>query len=439
MNLKPLKVAYILLYFPRLTETFVAEEIQAVRSLGIEVQIVSLLSAESEPVQPLSQELLPLTWYPPGLLGLALWRANFGFLRKSPRLYLSLLLDLLRQPYSENPFGLLAKRLAIFLKAVAVARHLEGRDVQLLHTHFAWLSGAAAWIIARLLGMPFTVTVHAYEIYSTKNDLLRLVSQQANRVVAISDYNRLQVARMCSLPAEAISLVHCGVNLTGLQLDFPEQEKTQAENSLRILSVGSLVSKKGHTYLIEACHLLKERGIAFKCSMIGGGPDESALRNLIEARGLQNHVELLGARPHPEIIHAYHEHDVFVLASVVAPNGDRDGIPVVLMEAGAIGLPLISTEVSGIPELVRHDQSGLLVPPEDPQALAEAIMRLAHDPKMRSRLGDNARALVESEFSIASSAKQMVDLFQTTYRDWLNLNSPAMAKSLTGRKIDLVK
>jgi glycosyltransferase involved in cell wall biosynthesis len=437
--LNSLKVAYILLYFPRLTETFVAEEIQAIRSLGIEVQIVSLLSAESEPVQPLSQELLPLTWYAPGLQELALWRANFGFLRKSPRMYFSLLLDLLRQPFTDNPFGLIAKRLTIFLKAAAVARNLEGSDVQLLHTHFAWLSGAATWIISRLLGLPFTVTVHAYEIYSTKNDLLRLVSQQANQVVAISDYNRSQVATMCSLPAEAISLVHCGVNLTGLQVELHEKEKTRGEIPLRILSVGSLVSKKGHTYLIRACHFLKERGIAFQCSIIGGGPGESTLRNLIETYDLQNHVELLGARPHPEIIQSYHEHDVFVLASVVAPSGDRDGIPVVLMEAGAIGMPLISTEVSGIPELVRHGQTGLLVPPEDPLALAEAIMTFARDPKMQSRLGDNARALVEAEFSIASSARQMAELFQNTYRDWLNLNSAAMAKPLTGHKVNLVK
>lgn len=433
------KVVYILLYFPRLTETFVAEEIRAIRSLGIDVHIVSLLGAESEPVQPLSQELLPITWYAPGLLNLSLWQANFRFFRRSPRMYFSFLLDLLRQPITKNPIGALAKRLTIYLKAMAVAQHLEGSDVQLLHTHFAWLSGAAAWINARLLGLPFTVTVHAYEIYSTKNDLLRLVSHQANRVVAISDYNRSQVANRCSLPVEDISLIHCGVNLTELKVELHEQEEPTSEFPLRILSVGSLVSKKGHTYLVEACHLLRKRGLAFTCSIIGGGPGESALRNQIEALDLKTQVKLLGARSHPEIINAYHEHDVFVLASVVAPSGDRDGIPVVLMEAGAIGLPLISTEVSGIPELVRHGQTGLLVPPADPEALAEAIMTLANDPIMRSQLGNNARKLVEKEFSIDSNADRMAELFQNTYREWLNRSGTTISKSFTGSKVNLVK
>ena len=437
--MRSLKVAYILLYFPRLTETFVAEEIQAIRSLGFDVRIFSLLGSEPGPTQPLSQQLLPHTWYAPDLLDPALWRAQYHFLRKSPRLYASLLINILRQPLPRKALALLAKRLVIFLKAVAVAHYLEGSDTQLLHSHFAWLSGAAAWISARLLGLPFTVTVHAFDIYSSKNDLLPLVSRQASQVVAISEYNRLQVAALTTRPPESISVIHCGVNLDKFRAQPHGQEKRPTGTPLRILSVGSLVSKKGHTYLIDACHLLAKRGLDFTRAIIGGGREESALRQQIGALGLQNQVELLGARSHPEIIAAYHQHDLFVLASVVAPNGDRDGIPVVLMEAGAMGLPLVSTRVSGIPELVRHGQTGLLVPPGDPDALAQAIMSLAANPKMRTQLGKNARTLVEAEFSIESSADRLAVLFQNTCQEWMGSSDESLTQSYPESKFNLVK
>lgn len=404
-------VAYILLHFPYLTETFVAEEIQAIRLRGIDVQIISLLEPGSGPAQPLSQELLPRTWYAPDLRIPSLWKAQLHFILKYPLRYPLLLVRLLRQPYPRQPLILLIKRLVIFFKAVAAAHHLEGSGVQLLHSHFAWLSGAAAWVISRLLDLPFTVTVHAYDVY-VSNDLLPLVSSQAHHIIAISEYNRQQVAAVETCPPEAISVIHCGVNLSHFQPKPQNGAGHSPRVPLRILSVGSLIAKKGHTYLINACHLLRQRGIDFNCTIIGCGPDENALRQQIESLSLQDRVKLLGARSHPEIVTAYQQHDLFVLASVVTPGGDRDGIPVVLMEAGALGLPLISSNVSGIPELVRHGQTGWLVPPADPDALAGAIEALATDMELRNRLGQNARAIVEAEFSIESNATRLVTLFQ---------------------------
>ena len=178
------------------------------------------------------------------------------------------------------------------------------------------------------------------------------------------------------------------------------------------MAVGSLLAKKGHTYLIGACHLLKEQGVDFKCTIIGSGPEEGRLARQIREHGLEDDVTLRSASPHPEIVRAYFEHDLFVLASVVAPDGDRDGIPVVLMEAGAAGLPLVSTEVSGISELVRHNETGWITPPGDTAALARALINLASDPCLRIRLGQNARAFVEAEFSIESNGARLADLFQ---------------------------
>jgi len=413
-----LKVAYLLMYFPRLTETFVAEEIRCLLSQGAEVQIISLLEPSSEPVQAVSAELLQFTWYAPGLLSGRLWAAQLHFLAKVPRRYFSLLLELMGQPLPANRVSLLVKRLVIFLKAVTAAYYLENKETQLLHAHFAWLAGGAAWVCARLLGLPFTATVHAFEIFSQKNDLLPLVSREAQRVIAISEVNRLEVAALEGLSEATISVIHCGVDCARFQNHSGRRGAGLRDGKLRILSVGSLVAKKGHRYLIEACDHLWKRGIDFTCTIVGGGPEKAALLRQIRACDLEDRVRLAGPLLQREVIAAYLEHDVFVLSATVATDGDRDGIPIVLMEAGAMGLPVVSTSVSGIPELVRHEETGLLVAPGDSAGLAEAIATLAGDPTRRTHFGRNIRALVQAEFNVESSAEELAGLFRDTIRNW---------------------
>ena len=405
-----MRVAYLLLHFPFLTETFVAEEIKAVRDLGVDVQIVSLLEADPRPAQQLSRALLPYCWYAPGLASSQLWWAQFYFLLTRGGAYLALLWRLLRCPYPTKPLSLFAKRLVIFLKAVAVAHHLRHYNVDLFHSHFAWLSGAAAWVCARLLKTPFTVTTHAYDLFA-KDDLLALVAGEASQVVTISEFNRQYIAQRGVRAPDGISVIRCGVDLEQIAGVNGDHAPVNA-GPVRILSVGSLVPKKGHRDLVEACRILKERSIPFRCTIIGGGGDESGLRSLIAQFDLTSEVSLRGALPNHEIIQAYREHDIFALASVVAPNGDRDGIPVVMMEAGALGLPLVSTHVSGIPELVQHGRTGLLAPAGDAAALADALATLAGDPALRRRLGQAANALVSAEYGITLNAQRLVTLFR---------------------------
>lgn len=417
-----LKVAYVLLYFPRMTETFIADEIQAIISRNIDVKIISLLPASSsELTQPVSQKLLKYTSYAPGLTSIAIWKAQLHFLYKASHLYIGLLARFLGQPYPNQPAALFLKRLAIFLKAVAVANYLEISGVDLLHTHFAWLSGGAAWICARLLDKPFTVTVHAFDIYSSKRELLGLVSREAAHVVAVSEFNRQQVSTLGICPAEAVSVIHCGIDLAGLDVKIktPSSDRLP-DTTLKILSVGSLVPKKGHDILIDACRLLKEKGLRFVCTIVGNGPELNKLNKMIYEKSLQSQVVLAGARLHPAIIEAYRQNDIFVLASRIASDGDRDGIPVVLMEAGWEGLPIVSTTVSGIPELVQHMQTGLLIPPDEPIALADAILTLAADSKLRRQLGQNAKTFVKSRFGIENTSMQLSNLFSNIVLQWGN-------------------
>jgi colanic acid/amylovoran biosynthesis glycosyltransferase len=417
---RPLKVVYMLLYFPRLTETFVAEEIHALRSSNIDVQIISLLSPGSGMIHEVSRELLKFTWNTPGLFSLSTWEAQLHFLLKSGRLYFQLLKTLLFQPLPSQPISLLLKRILIFLKAVTVARHLERLEVDLIHAHFAWLPGAAAWICARLLNKPFSVTVHAYEIFSSKNDLLPLVSKESTHVVAISKYNQGRLEELDNRSVETTSVIHCGINLEKFEKPNDLDLSPPDDEHIRIISVGSLVAKKGHDDLIDACHLLSEKGKKFTCTIIGSGPDEFALRQKIREYDLGNQIYLLGSRTQTDIQKAYYKSDVFVLAAKIGPDGDQDGLPVVLMEAGKAGLPIISTSISGIPEFVQHKITGWLVPPNDAAALADAINLLADSADLRKQLGKNAQALVNSQFNIAANAVLLAELFNRICEKWNN-------------------
>ncbi len=266
----PFKIGYVLLHFPRLTETFVAEEIRAVKELGSQVDIISLLACQAGARQPLSEELLKHAWYAPGFATGRLWRGQLYYFSKSPRIYLRLLFTLLRQPAPTHLLSSLAKRFGIFLKASASARYLESQNLDHLHSHFAWLPGAAASIIAGLIRLPYTVTVHAYDLFAS-NELLPLVCGQAQRVIAISEYNKQEIIRLKACPAERISVIRCGIDLD--QFPPPHYETAEAEglSPLRILSVGSLLPKKGHRFLIQACAYLRAKGVDLPVRLSGMG------------------------------------------------------------------------------------------------------------------------------------------------------------------------
>lgn len=401
-------MAYVLLRFPFLTETFVADEIWEMQQQGVPVRLYSLLRPPEEPVHPTSQHLAKDTQYAPEFFSSRLWWAQIYFFVRSPIKYITLLVQLIRQPYPRSFGALFLKRGFIFLKAVSLALALKDASVKVIHSHFAWLSGAAAMVISSLLDIPFTVTLHAYDIYAS-NDLLCLIVRSASHIIAISEYNKQMVLDACpGIEGDAISVIHCGINLDL----FTPRARIHREGPLSILSIGSLIEKKGHEYLIRACRQLKARGIDFRCTIIGKGPSEGSLRQLVRDCNLEGYVVLAGSRPRDDVLDAYHRSDLFVLASVVGRSGDRDGIPVVLMEALAMQTPVISTEVSGIPELVRHNNTGWLVLERDPTAIAEAIAELAYDDRLRARLAHNGRALVEREFDIKGNVSRLINVFR---------------------------
>jgi len=409
-----LKVAYVLLRFPCMTETFVAEEIQKIQDEGIEVCIYSLLNPRDVLVHPVSQALLPLARKAPGFGSPSLWAAQFHFLRRSPGQYFKLLRTLMGQPAPGVSYYF--KRFAVFLKGVWIARDLQSRGVQTIHAHFAWLSGASAWVISELLGLPFTVTTHAYDIYSERNDLLDLTTREAARVVTISQKNRAAMLEKCEhLASDKIKVIHCGVDLAFFEPNAKDGNGKQGP--LRITSVGSLIPKKGHETLIRACGKLKERGVDFNCTIVGVGGLEAPLKALIGELGLEEQVKLAGAQSQVWVRNQLANSDVFALACVQAGGEGQDGIPVAMMEALAMGVPVISTPVSGIPELIEQEVSGLLVPQRDAEKLADAIMRIAEDGDFRQALQKGGRGVVEREYDITLNVRVLSDTFSEVVKE----------------------
>ena len=225
--------------------------------------------------------------------------------------------------------------------------------------------------------------------------------EDAAAVVTISEHNADIIRRQFPGAASKTSVVHCGLDTT----DVPTRRETGAQTP-RVVCVAGLRGFKGHRHLLEALDVLAERGVDVTCDLVGDGP----LRAELEQAAGPN-VTFHGAVEVGAALETVASSDVFVMASVELEDGRRDGIPVALMEAMAIGVPVIATDVSGIPELVVDDHTGLLVPPADPVAIADAVEALLADPSRRERLVDGARRLVAAEFDIAITGRQMADIF----------------------------
>jgi glycosyltransferase involved in cell wall biosynthesis len=299
----------------------------------------------------------------------------------------------------------LAMSLEALARGVEQLEWIRDFDPHVIHAHFGTYPSTVAWALARITGKPFGMTCHAHDIFV--NDHLLAEKIDAARVgVTISRFNVEYLAEHITPRArERMSIVHCGVSLP----EIPH--RAEGREAGTILTVGRLVPIKGFEVLVDAIGELKRAGRRVRCRVIGEGPLEAPLRAQIARLGLEGEVELVGAMPQDQVREALYRAAIFTLPSVVTPEGDRDGIPVSLMEAMAAGTPVVSTRVSGIPELIDDGREGLLVPERDAPALAAALGRLLDDPALAGRMAAEARAKVEREFDAAREAEKMRALF----------------------------
>ena len=401
------KVAYIMSRFPKITETFVLYEILELRKRGEAVEIYPLIREHQPVAHPDVERLSDCVHFVP-FFSRAVVRANLHYLRHSPRAYLSTAAEAVRRNLGSA--RLLLGAVTFFPKSAAFAYDMERSGITHVHAHFATHPALSAWIIHRLAGIPYSFTAHAHDIFVDRQMLREKLADSAF-AVAISEHNRNFMAHECGEELRSkIHVVHCGVDVEY----FAPPAAPPNPGPLRILCVASLWEMKGHTYLIEACRLMRQRGIDFHCDFVGDGELKAQLMEQIARAGLEDSFAFLGPQPRSVVRGLLHQADVKALACVPLPSGLQDGIPVALMEAAACGVPVVSTTVSGIPELVDSGVNGILVPPRDPVALAEALERLARDPELRARMGRYGREKVLREFSLAANAERLSCLFAGT-------------------------
>jgi colanic acid/amylovoran biosynthesis glycosyltransferase len=383
---RPLRVGYVLKRFPRFSETFILNELLALQALGVEVHVFSLLTPPDEPRHARLAQL----------------RAPVTYLAKT-----------LAPVVEGDPLfaGTEAKAAGVLMgKAAEVARLAKAAGITHLHAHFASDPTTVALLAARQIRGTFSFTAHARDIFHTyvsarvDRAKRRAKLSEAAFAVTVSNFNAAHLRKICPGAAERIHRLYNGIDLDLF---------TPAEGAVpgRIVAVGRLVEKKGFGVLVQACALLRARGVAFDCRIIGDGPLHADLSAQIAALGLLGHVTLAGPMPQEHLAAELGTAAVATLPCVITPDGDRDGLPTVLLEAMGKAIPVVTTTVTGGPEIVANGETGVLCPPGDPVALADALAAVLSDPFRARAMGAAGRLRAERLFNLATNAAHLADHF----------------------------
>lgn len=398
-----LKLVYIIGTYPLLTTTFIDREIQRLRQLGVTLHVVSI----RQPQRPLSPNQVALQKDVQYLLPASLWTlllAHLWFMGRHPFVYLQTLFYLLTRPFST--FNARLKTCLHFGLGVYAAYQIKPLAPTQLHAHFVDRAATVALVAGRLLKVPYSATAHANDIY-VDPVLLPEKMAEARFIATCTGYNAEHLAGVNG--SDLRGKIHCIYHGLDSKLYQP-RPYTPAERPF-LIAVGQLKEKKGFPYLLKACHLLQRRGYRFHCQIVGAGPLRPQLATQIDQLGLTDSVTLCGALPHNQVIEKYAQADIFVLPCITGIDGDRDGIPNVILEAMAMELPVVSTRHSGIPEVVADGVNGRLVPPADEEALAEALAALLDDENGRYQMGKKGRQTVLDAFSVEQNVDRLLTQF----------------------------
>ena len=411
------RVAFVLKGYPRLSETFIAEEIRGLERRGLKILIVSLRHPTDKAIHPVHREIAAERLYLPEYLYQEPARVWRGW-RKARRLpgYKAALRTWLRDLWRDRT----PNRIRRFGQALVLAAELPP-DIDRLHAHFLHTPASVTRYAAIMAGLPWSFSAHAKDIWTTPDWEKREKLADVAWAVTCTEAGRAHLSALRPPPDRtpgqiyldrAPVLCYHGID----RKRFPPapwrpmgSDGLDPARPVVILSVGRAVAKKGYDDLLSAFALLP-RDLHWRFVHIGGGPLAGELKAQVARLGLAERIEWRGARPQPDVLAAYNEADLFVLAAKVASDGDRDGLPNVLMEAQSQRLPCISTWVSAIPELIKDKQTGVLVPPGDPASLATALEQLIGNPKRRRQLAAAAEDRV-SAFDAGHALDELGEMF----------------------------
>ncbi|WP_353931288.1 glycosyltransferase family 4 protein [Okeanomitos corallinicola TIOX110] len=404
-------VGYVLKRYPRYSETFIVNEILAHEAAGLKIEIFALRPPSDSHFQNIISQV----------------RASVNYIKKPIQGRVSPSLNSLAPTAASYFWAELQEanqiipgfwsKLAIaegeqastVYQAAWLAREVKLKGITHLHAHFGTVATSVARLASHFTGIPYTFTAHAKDIFHESvefTDMERKL-QDAATVVTVSDYNLNYLQTKYPQAAQQIKRIYNGLNLGRLQYSSPAQRPPL------IISVGRLVEKKGLSILIDACAILKQRNCEFQCQIVGLGSLEIVLKQQIQDLELSSCVEIVGPHPQNEVFKMVQKAAVFAAPYVVGKDGNRDGLPTVLLEAMALGTPCVSTNITGIPEVVRHGETGLIVPQNHPEKLAISLQELITDSALRVRLSSQARKLIESEFDVDSNTAVLRELFCT--------------------------
>jgi len=401
---RPMKIAYIMSRFPKISETFILFEILEQERLGNSVEVYPL-RRERQPVShPEAVKMTERAHFHP-FISLPIIFATLYFILRSPIKYFKTIFEILGGTLGSANFFLGA--IMYWPKSVRFAYEMQQQGIEHVHAHFCNHPALAALIIHRLTGIPFSFTAHGSDLHKEKRMLDKKVAASAF-AVTISNFNKDEMIKAGGENSrDKIHIIRCGIDS---EVFLPATKK-EGKGPFRIICVASYEEVKGHKYLVEACRRLREAGIDFVCDLIGDGPVRERVAKQIAGANLKDKVIIHGSRKRQEVAEMVRAADVKVLASVPTAEGKREGIPVVIMEAMASGLPVISTQLSGIPELVDDGRTGILVAPGDVEALALALQKLYENPALRLSMGQAGREKVLQEFNMKINVAALAHLF----------------------------
>ncbi len=397
-----MRLAYIVSRFPHLSETFIAREIEAVDAHeGVEVELLSLFAPQATgPVHPVAEPWLerlrrPGTREAISAFGWWAWRRPLRLLTSTARIALA---------YAHRP-ALLARALAMIPIAAAHARRLEEEPVDHLHAHYATYPTNCAWLCNRLTGTPYSFTAHAHDIFVDQSFLATKVAD-ARFVVAISDYNRRFLRAYGGDSASPVHVVHCGIDPAA----FPFNPRLpETAGPVRAACVASLQEYKGHATLLRALAGTDPTLARLRVDLAGEGPLRASLERQAAELGLADRVAFHGGLREVEVGELLAASSIFVLPSIIAADGQMEGLPVSLIEALACGLVVVTTRLSGIPELIHDGETGLLTEPGDAAELGRALAKAMRGAGIDPLVG---RREVEREFDLRDSAERLIELFR---------------------------
>jgi len=396
-------VAYILLWFPKPSETFIFSEVEGLLNMGWPLKVFSLYAGLDKNLSPSMKDISRHVYSMGTRFAWRLLLDYLYWLFRKPGKALSLPYRILLRRWRN--LEQLGENLWAFSCGFHLARVMEHSGIR--HIHAPWANGpaTAAWVCSALTGIPFSFSARAGDIYPQDGAL----ADKIRAAAFVRSENRTNVDYLTGHAEECRAKIHPVYN--PLPMTVRENATVSMKPPIRMLAAGRFVGKKGFDVLLKAAAILRTRGLEFRLSLVGDGPLRRSLERETDALGLQGHVSFEGFLSYDLMARRFRESDLFVMSSVVMPNGDRDGLPTVILEAMAHGLPVVATDVCGIKEVVTPGSTGWLVNPGDPGAIAEAVLEAVSDRDRAMAIARKGQTLVLESFSPAGPLKAMAELF----------------------------